>query len=181
MSGASWIFQGKATTNNSALTFNLYDTLNLICYAYGAPGYAYSKLIFIISKGTIPTNATYTPATTTLTVNNVGTLIYSDIDGLQSGYENFIIFSTPYLYSTLTNTFDYDLRYVNVGTLKTTDSATYHCSAHFYDSAAPEFMTSGGLTITVNTKSGQAHSSRAQVNSMLTYSAAIIGASKLLF
>ena len=128
-----------------------------------------------------------------LSIKNIGTLIYSDVDGIQKGYENFVVYTGAYNAVVsedvaVASTLLYDYRYVNIGTLKTTDSATYVCSAGYLTSGgtadyetAGSFATSGALTITVNTKSGQALSARTHVNSFLTYSAAIMGASTLFF
>ena len=185
ISGVSWVFQGTAQQNSSALTFNLYDTLNLICRTNGAG--VSNNLIYVISKGTTPTGMAL--STGVLTVKNIGTLVYSDVDGIQKGYENFVIYSGAYN-SAAGASLLYDYRYVSVGTLKTTDSATYVCSVgsladgDTVTDATTDvaiYQTSGGLTITVNTKSGQALSARTHVNSFLTYSAAIMGASKLFF
>lgn len=177
LSGVSWIYRGTAQQNNSALTFNLYDTLNLVCRA--SVDQTFNSVIFAVSKGSIPTTMTLSSAGA-LSIANVGTLIWSDVDGVKSGYENFNIYGSTYN-GQMHATFIYDYRFVNVGTLKTTDSGTYHCSAAYItDNSATAVKTSGGLTITVNTQSGQAHSSRTGVNHFLTYSAAILGATKLV-
>ena len=115
-----------------------------------------------------------------LTIDNPGTIIWDEMDGLRSGFENFVIYGdnpTDYTYYA-----QYTFRYISIGTLRTEDSGTYHCSACYSTCAsADDYGSSGALTIQVNTKSGQALSSRSQVNNILTYSAAIMGASKLLF
>ena len=159
LSGVSWIYQGTAQQNNSALTFNLYDTLNLICRATGAS--IGNSLIYVVSKGTIPTGMTLSSAGA-LTVKNIGTLIYSDVDGIQKGYENFVIYTggcniavsgTVQLGSKLI----YDYRYVSVGALKTTDSASYICSAAYIDAGSlaavdnttpTTYQTSGAVSYT---------------------------------
>ena len=159
--------------------------MNLICRATAAS--AVGKLVFAVSKGTIPTGMSISSGL--ISLKNGGTLIYSDLGGIQSGYENFVIYASPYNgVSAVIGALTYDYRYVSVGTLKTADSATYICSAAYFantgsapsDASPTIFQTSGGLTITVNTKSGQAHSARTRVNSLVAYSAAIMGASKLL-
>ena len=178
LSGVSWIFRGTAQQNNTVLTFNMYDTLNLICRANGLA--ISNQLIFIVSKGTIPTTATFDTASATLSVSNMGTLIFSDVDGLQAGFENFVIYTDAYISPVASNLL-YQYRYVNVGVLRTEDSATYHCSAYYYHASTPAFKTSGGLTVVVNTRSDQARSTKNGINSFLAYSAAILGASKAFY
>ena len=144
------------------------------------------KLVFAVSKGSIPTGMSISSGV--ITVKNVGTLIYTDLGGIQSGYENFVIYGSPYN-GQIQSALIYDFRYVSVGTLKTADAGIYSCTVAYLGSSTAavtdadtgSFATSGRLTITVNTKSGQAHSSRAQVNRLVTYTAALMGASKLLF
>ena len=157
------------------------DTLNLLCKVTGIQVY---YVTFVIHKGQAPTGmqATGSPPLLTVQISGGGTLIYSDETGPQAGYENVIVitpggsqFFASYAWAT------YFFRLVNIATLRPTDSGTYHCSGMFQDGlASNSFLSSGGLTITVNTKPGQAGSSRAYQNNILTYSAALLGASKLL-
>ena len=159
------------------------DTLSLICRGIGSAGPS-TDITFIITKGSQPpTLATITNASpyASLTIANVPSLIYSDFDGLQQGYENIVVI--PSAYNTYVGSLaKYVYRYVTIGTLRPTDSGTYHCSAGIGPGGiANYFATSGGLTITVNTKPGQARSARVHVNNFLAYSTALLGASKLLF
>ena len=206
----SWYFRGQAVQNNTVLQFNMYDTLNLVCKSVLVIDYEFINSLpipaylpwgffrpwFVITKGASPPSEIGLTENSvdymSLGVDNPGTLIYSDYNGLQPGFENFVVIvghQTPY-------TTQY-YRYVNVGVLRPDDSGTYHCSATIYydydltgeeDEDVPElpgselnYPTSGGLTIMVNTKQGQAHSSRAKSANLLTYSAILLGASKLLF
>ena len=179
VSGVSWIFRGTAQQNNSVLAFNLYDTLSLICRCDGdAPK---NGAVFAISKGTIPTSMTFTA--TGLTLSNVGSLIWTDVDGIQAGFENFIIIPEATVPSgpMMTNA-KYAHRFLNVGTLGASDAGTYHCSVAYLNSIGSpvsNFVNSGGLTVVVNTKSDQAGSTATRVNRFLAYSTAVLGASKL--
>ena len=117
-----------------------------------------------------------------LTVSDPGTMVWNDFDGIQAGFENFLVIPDGLSYANYGDNAQYAFRNVHVGTLRTTDSGTYHCSV-CYGSGKTEgkLGTSGALTIMVNTKEGQAHSIRSKVSSILTYSAVIIGASKFIF
>ena len=213
MFSVSWFFQGQAVQNNTVLQFNMYDTLSLTCkstmdlwyyipeeYAPGAPEGVNLELLirptFAITRGSSPPSDMYfdlnTSANYFLSVDDPITLIYSDWQGLQTGFENFIVL--PGFQSFYTTEF---FRYVNVGVLRPQDSGTYHCSA----SLIPDEMmtldsedyfeyptwifegrtTSGGVTIMVNTKQDQARSIRAKSANLLTYTVALLGASKILF
>ena len=135
---------------------------------------------FAIHKGTAPTGMSYTKPQ--LTITGGGTLVYSDVTGLESGFENILIVtsggSTYYNGGAV-----YWFRQMSIGVLMQADAGTYHCSGMYYDGGPTSgyFMSSGGLTIVVNTKPGQARSPRAHYNALLTYTSALLGGSKLLF
>ena len=155
----------------------MYDTLSLMCRAQAVRYVAW--VMFAVHKGNAPTDMTIAEATpTSLTFANGGPLIYSDLDGVQAGYENFVIFMNA-VNGVINEAGEYAIRYVNVGTLMPADAGTYHCSARI--NSDDYMMGSGALTITVNTKQGQARSSNTQFSQLLTYSAVLIGASKNLF
>ena len=143
-------------------------------------GYA-NYLFFAFTKGTKPPSNMTTSYNSyyTLNIENPGTLIYDDFNGIKSGYENIVVYDSNVdasYYSAKT------IRYMNIATLKTTDAGTYHCSAMLSSSSSYSgFLTSGAVTIVVNTKAGQAHSTRAFENMFLTYSALVLSASKLFF
>ena len=177
LSGVSWVFRGTAQQNNSVLLFNMYDTLTLVCRAQ-ATGFI-TNVMFAIHKGKAPTDITgASSAPLTLSYPNGGTLVYSDLNGIESGFENFVISMNPVNRATYTYGM-YAFRYVNVGTLMPADSGTYHCSGKIPGDAL--MMGSGALTITVNTKVGQARSSTTQFSHFMIYSAALMGATKFLF
>ena len=120
-----------------------------------------------------------------MTLSDAGTLIFDDFEGIQPGFENFVIVPSSYGSAVASGN---DFRYIGVALLKTEDAGTYHCSGVpiYYDSYCNYFdgddgQTSGALTIVVNTKVGQAHSSIAKASQAMTYSALILSASKLLF
>ena len=125
LTGVSWIFRGIAQQNNSVLAFNLYDTLSLICRCDGdAPK---NGAVFAISKGTIPTSMTFTA--TGLTLSNVGSLIWTDVDGIQAGFENFIIIPEATVNAgPMMSVAKYARRFLNVATLNTADAGTLFCS-----------------------------------------------------
>ena len=155
----------------------MYDTLSLVCRAKAVGCLA--TVMFAIHKGNAPSDMTIAETTpTTLTFTNGGTLIYSDLDGVQAGYENFVIFMNA-VNAVTYEAGEYAIRYVNVGTLMPADSGTYHCSGKIYTDIL--MLGSGGLTITVNTKEGQALSTQKQFSKLLTYSTALMSASKLFF
>ena len=177
----SWIHRGMAIVNNSVYKWNIYDTLNLICRAYGSnPAGAY---LFAISKNSAPTAMKVQSGSITYTGMASGSLVWSDFDGVQMGFENFVVIGTNYISNpVVSSNLVYDRRYINVAVLKTTDTGTYYCSvAAITSTSSTPVKSSGALKITVSTKPKQAHSTRAHTNSYLTYSAAIMGAYKLIF
>ena len=160
------------------------DTLNMVCKGF----YAYKENSFwmVISKGATPPELDYTETNYyELVIDNPGTLIYDDFEGIQPGFENFVV--VPGTFSAAAASGN-DYRHVGIALLKPQDAGTYHCSgiAIYYNTEYGCFddnwySTSGGLTIVVNTKIGQAHSSIAKASQAMTYSALILSASKLLF
>ena len=154
------------------------DTLNLLCRANGAMIY---YTTFVIHKGQAPTGMEVSLAGD-FAITGGGTLVYSDLTGPEAGFENIII-TTPGGSPGVVMVAKYWFRQINVGILMQSDAGTYHCSVmHMTGGTIPgSFMSSGGLTIVVNTKPGQARSHRAHSNQILTYSAALLGASKLIF
>ena len=117
-----------------------------------------------------------------LVYSDAQTTIYDDFNGVYDGYEN-IIFLQKSLVGEIAQ-YDYKL-YMNIGVLRPADAGTYFCSSALipFQGGAQTFAfgNSGAVTIQVNTKPGQAHSSRANSQNFLTYSAMLLSASKLLF
>ena len=180
----SWIHRGNALLNNTVLIFNKDDTLNLACTASTA-----TKEIFLfsITKGTSPpsnVNLTATSYGSRLAYTDLQTLIYDDIDGISDGYENILILSKNYLGLSVNLEFKV---YMSIGVLRPSDAGIYFCVASvpkYSVSTATgiaAFANSGGVTIQVNTKPGQARSSRANAQSFLAYSTVLLSAYKLLF
>ena len=186
----SWFFRSKALENNASLTFNMGDTLNMNCKLTYSDYYSGYDLFAITKSSKAPSGLTpsYSASANMMVLNvpDANTLIYSDIDGVQGGYENFEIFRiTAGDYST--NVF----RAMNIGYLRPTDSGTYYCTAMFYTrsgtagsysllSDTSENLTSGAVRIVVNTKPGQAHSAENKSSRLLIYSAVILSALKLV-
>ena len=182
----SWIFRGQAQQNNTVLTFNMGDTLNLMCLGfYNSWGY---NFFMIISKGDSPPSEISVDYPNEdvyeLTISGDGTVIYDDFYGIYAGYENFVVVPGPFQAAYASGR---DYRNVGVALLQPADAGTYHCTGRlsyiynnyiFYDYGV---IYSGGLTIMVNTKEGQAKSATTNANKLLTYTALIMGASKFLF
>ena len=174
----SWIYRGNAQLNNTALSFNQDDTLSLSCRAQSDSS---SSFAFSITRGSKPpSGVTYgsTPGPTfTVTYSDGGAIIYDDVQGIQAGYENFVVTRFQGQISALAGN---EYLRIGVAALRQADAGTYHCSAIVFPTTTTIY-TSGGLTINVYTKQGQAHSSKTSVNKLMTYSAMMLGASKLLF
>ena len=169
------MFRGAAQANNTALAFNQGDTLQLTCKAQSSTGG--TGFAFAVTKGSKPpSNVTVDTSGSrpTYTLIDPGTVIYNDVDDVLPGFENFVIIR---FFSTGTSMFGNEYLRLGVGMLRKEDAGTYHCSTVIEGT----ITTSGGLTINVFTKSGQAHSSQTNANKLMTYSAIMLGASKLLF
>ena len=164
--------------NNSALTFNKDDSLMLTCVGQMS---AYNNfLYFAFTKGNkAPSNMTitYPDSFYQFNIEDPGTLVYDDLNGPQPGFENVAIHNYNSAGSYLTAR---EVRFMSISSLKSNDAGTYHCSAllsPYTDYGS--MLTSGALIINVNTKPGQALSTRAGTNQFLTYSAIMIGTTKL--
>ena len=129
-------------------------------------------------------NITYASSVAAIDLRDAGTVIYDDLTGIYAGFENIAIFSGDLVGSVLATT---STRYVNIGILKPGDAGTYFCSGSILQGFGTPgsyplyFFASGGINLMVNTKPGQAHSSFSKPQKLLTYSAMLLGASKLLF
>lgn len=169
--------KGQVLSNNTALTFNMADTLNLVCFVKNLVDYN-DEFYIAITKGLPATEYTWTEDAYTekVAVSTAGTLIYDDFNGIQAGYENFVIFAS---YVEADYATDTTRRYINIYSLQTSDSGTYYCSS-IYDGEYYIPSVSGALVITVNTKEGQAHSTRVKKADIMTYSALLFSSSKLL-
>ena len=144
-------------------------------------------MLFAVTKGTsAPTNinVTETGYTYEMVYSNAQTIIYDDLNGLYDGFENMLIFSKSFYGEIFSRNYR---MYVNIGTLRLSDAGTYFCTVMvpYYIGnklmAIAGFADTGGVTIQVNTKPGQAHSTRADGRNVLTYSAVLLSAAfKLL-
>ena len=118
LSWVSWFHRGISQSNNSVLRFNIYDTLNLACRAYGSN--ARGRFVFVISKGHVPTTAKSDNGWTVINgpFSNWDQIICSDTEDITPGYENFVVIGTNHMTNSVSNSkFAYDTRYVNVGRL----------------------------------------------------------------
>ena len=174
----SWVFRGTAQTNNTVLVFNQDDALNLAC-VYTNLAASQGKVVAITRGSKPPTAMNRVVGAlgyTSTDVTNPGTLIYSDFLGRRPGFENFF-----FLFSGIGKTSGY---YMYASVLRTSDAGTYHCSAYTYNlvtTSIASMFTSGGLNIVVNTKPGQSRSDRIHSSKFLSYSVALMGASKVLY
>ena len=182
----SWYYRGTAQSNNTVLTFNKDDTFVVTCTFTTDVSYS-DSICFSVTKGSNSPTITPTIVSSTGVMSftySSGTLLYSDIYGIASGYE-YIGFNV-YGVSTYSSKLFLNMGF---GLLTQADAGTYHCNTFMYSvsgsSAAGYTLTtstkntSGGLTLVVNTKSGQAHSSTIKSSKILTYSTLILGASKI--
>ena len=175
----SWVFRGTAQSNNTVLSFNQGDTLDLACR--GISDTAGRYFVFTITRGSKAPSAisssTSLGSAFTVTYTDAGTVIYNDVEGVKAGYENFVVIRFQ---NSATASAGVELLRLGVGLLRTQDAGTYHCSGITLQDTTP-LLTSGGLTINVYTKQGQAGSGQTSANKLITYSALMVGASKLLF
>ena len=176
----SWIYRGTELANNSVLTFNKGDSLNVVCatfvYTSGITG------LGALTKGSTPPSNIDIALTAIgyfqMSYTNPGTLIMSMTDGIAKGFENF---SFMFL-GQASNQININIL---ISQLRSEDSGTYHCGGIFFTLEADlsitgkSYKTSGALTLVVNTKAGQSRSSKDISSKFLTYSAAILGASKI--
>ena len=180
----SWFFSGKALESNTALTFNMGDTLNLYCKLTFSTNSGATESFFTFtksSKAPAVTPSLNSGATLVLSVSTEqGTYVYSDIDGIQEGYENVIV--VPSYFAGLYKSVN---RKLNIQYLRTADSGTYHCTVGFFEvssfvlSVPIASITSGSVNIVVNRKPGQAFSTNTKSSRFLTYSAVMLAAFKV--
>jgi hypothetical protein len=185
VNAVTWYIGSTAQANNTALSYNVGDSLTLFCKAtYQPTASTQGFLYFAITKGSTPPalsqfSVTFTNSIASFSISGT-TVIYDDFNGLGSGYENFVIFQSSSGGGFNGNKF---ILTVGIPYLRTADAGTYFCSANTMSTSisSTTVAISGALVVNVNTKTGQSSDSyRSKANSYLKYSAILLGASKIV-
>lgn len=180
----SWFVRGQAQENSTFLSFNRLDTLHLGCIA---ESWAYNDtLLFAITRGDSEPILSRTDSRQDflyLYIDEAEEVIYDDVHGVHEGFENFLVFRHQ---SEMTKWAAREMRYLNVGVLQPQDSGRYHCVALSNNVIDTEYNTptswnAGSLVIEVNNAGGLGRSSMRKANNLMTYSALLVGASKIMF
>ena len=141
----SWFYRGKALQSNTTLTLKKGEPLHLGCRFVQATQTHHHA--FYITKGTLPPTKAIGSTTSAdyqkVELTNPGTLVYSDYDGIQAGFDSLLVIPTSF------GTYGPNhFRYLSIGQLVQADAGTYHCSVYEYNAVtAPAVSTAADTAV----------------------------------
>ena len=183
----SWVYRGQYQENSTLLQFNVFDTLNLACVADS--GEYNDTLAIAITKGNTPPDLYLFDDSKdygfiSFYVLDAEEIVYDDVYGIYENFENFMIFRHQ---SQLTQLASKEFRYITIQQLYPSDSGEYYCSAQSLEEVRRDgtyvagVYHSGSVVISVDSLGLVTGSPLRKASQVMTYSALLLSASKILF